>query len=39
LDPISYVIKIAGSPMNCNDIAPPPHGKRWEVSGIAGTLS
>jgi hypothetical protein len=29
VDPISYVIKSAGSPIYCNDVAPP----RYKVSG------
>ncbi len=29
LDPISYVIKSAGSPVHCNDVAPP----RYKVAG------
>ncbi len=31
VDPISYVIKSAGSPIHCNDVAP--RGTRWGVSG------
>ncbi len=29
VDPISYVIKSAGSPIHCNDVAPP----RYKVGG------
>jgi hypothetical protein len=29
VDPISYVIKSAGSPIHCNDVAPP----RYKVEG------
>ncbi len=32
LDPISYVIKSAGSPIHCNDVAPPQYkvgGKQY----------
>ncbi len=27
VDPISYVIKSAGSPIRCNDVAPPPDAR------------
>jgi hypothetical protein len=37
VDPISYVIKSAGSPINCNDVAP--QGTRWAANGIAVTRS
>ncbi len=30
VDPISYMIKSAGSPIHCNDVAPPP---RYKVGG------
>ncbi len=42
VDPISYVIKSAGSPVHCNDIAPPPPPVQgwWQVvlqlSGLGG---
>jgi hypothetical protein len=31
VDPISYMIKSAGSPMHCNDMAPPRYkvGGKW----------
>jgi hypothetical protein len=31
VDPISYVIKSAGSPIHCNDVAPPRYkvGGKW----------
>ncbi len=34
MDPISYVIKSAGSPVHCNDIAPPRYkvGGKWYCS-------
>jgi hypothetical protein len=34
VDPISYVIKSAGSPAHCNDIAPPRYrvGGKWYCS-------
>jgi hypothetical protein len=34
VDPISYVIKSAGSPIHCNDVAPPPYkvGGKWYCS-------
>jgi hypothetical protein len=34
VDPISYVIKSAGSPVHCNDIAPPRYkvGGKWYCS-------
>jgi hypothetical protein len=35
VDPISYVIKSAGSPIHCNDVAPPPRykvGGKWYCS-------
>jgi hypothetical protein len=34
VDPISYVIKIAGSPVHCNDITPPRYkvGGKWYCS-------
>jgi hypothetical protein len=35
VDPISYVIKSAGSPVHCNDVAPPPRykvGGKWYCS-------
>jgi hypothetical protein len=34
LDPISYVIKIVGSPIHCNDVAPPRYkvGGKWYCS-------
>jgi hypothetical protein len=34
VDPISYVIKTAGSPVDCNDIAPPRYkvGGKWYCS-------
>ncbi len=36
VDPFSYVIKSAGSPVHCNDIAPPPPhykvGGKWYCS-------
>jgi hypothetical protein len=34
VDPISYVIKIAGSPIHCNDISPPRYkvGGKWYCS-------
>ncbi len=34
VNPISYVIKTAGSPVNCNDIAPPRNkvGDKWYCS-------
>jgi hypothetical protein len=35
VDPISYVIKSAGSPIHCNDAAPPPRykvGGKWYCS-------
>jgi hypothetical protein len=35
--PISYVIKSAGSPIHCNDVAPP--GTRWVGSGTAAIRS
>jgi hypothetical protein len=35
VDPISYMIKSAGSPIHCNDVAP--RGTRWGASGIAAT--
>ncbi len=38
VDPISYVIKSAGSPIHCNDV-PPPQGIRWAASGTAVTPS
>jgi hypothetical protein len=34
VDPISYVIKSAGSPIHCNDVAPP----RYKVGG-SGTVA
>jgi hypothetical protein len=37
VDPISYVIKSAGSPIHCNDVAP--LGTRWAVNGTAATRS
>jgi hypothetical protein len=37
VDPISYVIKTARSPVHCNDIAPP--GTRRGASGTAVSLS
>jgi hypothetical protein len=35
VDPISYVIKSAGLPIHCNDVAP--LGTRWGANGIAAT--
>jgi hypothetical protein len=35
MDPISYVIKSAGSPVHCNDTTPP--GTRQGESGTAAT--
>jgi hypothetical protein len=35
VDPISYVIKSAGSPIHCNDVARP----RWVASGIVAISS
>jgi hypothetical protein len=35
VDPNSCVIKSAGSPVHCNDVAPP--GTKWGASGIAAT--
>jgi hypothetical protein len=34
VDPISYVIKSAGSPIHCNDVAPPRYkvGGKWYCS-------
>ncbi len=34
VDPISYVIKSAGSPIHCNDVAPPRYkvGSKWYCS-------
>ncbi len=34
VDPISYVIKSAGSPVHCNDVAPPRYkvGGKWYCS-------
>jgi hypothetical protein len=34
VDPISYVIKSAGSPIHCNDVAPPRYkvGGKWYFS-------
>ncbi len=34
VDPISYVIKSAGSPIHCNDVAPPQYkvGGKWYCS-------
>jgi hypothetical protein len=34
VDPISYVIKSVGSPVHCNDIAPPRYkvGGKWSYS-------
>jgi hypothetical protein len=34
VDPISYVIKSAGSPVHCNDVAPPRYkvGGKWYYS-------
>jgi hypothetical protein len=34
VDPISYVIKSAGSPIHCNDVAPPRYkvGDKWYCS-------
>ncbi len=34
VDPISYVIKSAGSPKHCNDVAPPRYkvGSKWYCS-------
>jgi hypothetical protein len=34
VDPISYVIKSAGSPIHCNDVAPPRYkvGRKWYCS-------
>jgi hypothetical protein len=34
IDPISYVIKSAGSPIHCNDVAPPRYkvGGKWYCS-------
>ncbi len=34
VDPISYVIKSAGSPVHCNDIGPPRYkvGGKWYCS-------
>jgi hypothetical protein len=34
MDPISYVIKSAGSPIHCNDVAPPRYkvGGKWYCS-------
>jgi hypothetical protein len=37
VDLISYVIKSAGSPIHCNDVAP--RGTWWGTSGIAVTPS
>ncbi len=37
VDPISYVIKSAGSPIHCNDIAP--RDTRSAGSGIVATRS
>jgi hypothetical protein len=37
VDPISYVIKSAGSPIHCNDVAP--QGTKWVASGTAATRS
>jgi hypothetical protein len=35
VDPISYVIKSAGSPIHCNDVAP--RDTKWGASGTAVT--
>ncbi len=34
MDPISYVLKSAGSPIHCNDVAPPRYkvGGKWHCS-------
>jgi hypothetical protein len=34
VDPISYVVKSAGSPIHCNDVAPPRYkvGGKWYCS-------
>jgi hypothetical protein len=34
VDPISYIIKSAGSPIHCNDVAPPRYkvGGKWYCS-------
>jgi hypothetical protein len=37
VDPISYVIKSAGSPIDCNNVAP--RGTRWAASGTAAIQS
>jgi hypothetical protein len=38
VDPISYVIKSAGSPIHCNDV-PPPEVQSGGASGTAATPS
>jgi hypothetical protein len=34
VDPISYIITLAGWPMHCNDVAPPRYkfGNKWFCS-------
>jgi hypothetical protein len=40
VDPISYVIKSAVSPIHCFDVAPPPPlGTKWGASGTSVILS
>jgi hypothetical protein len=39
VDPIGYVIKTAGSPVHCNNIAPPEYKVGGGVRGIVATLS
>ncbi len=33
VDPISYIIKLAGLPVHCNDVTPPRYKLGWKWSG------
>ncbi len=39
VDPISYVIRSAGSPIHCNDVAPPRYKVGGGANGTAATPS
>jgi hypothetical protein len=37
MNPLSYVIKLAGAPVHCNDVASPPPGANWAINSTAAT--